>query len=71
MMMGLELTKEGAGGMLMALMIAQHVLVAYTLNNPKVIRIEPPLIMPAGVIDKVLAILHDAVKQVDDVVDEL
>ena len=71
MMMGLELTREGAGGMLMALMIARHVLVAYTLNNPKVIRIEPPLIMPRDVIDKVLAILYDAVKQVDDVVDEL
>jgi putrescine aminotransferase len=71
MMMGLELTKEGAGGMLMALMIAQHVLVAYTLNNPKVIRIEPPLIMPVPVIDQVLSVLHNAVKQVDDVVDDL
>lgn len=71
MMMGLELTKEGAGGMLMALMIAQHVLVAYTLNNPKVIRIEPPLILPVAVIDQVLALLHDAVRQVDEVIDDL
>ena len=31
---------------LMALMIDQRIIVAYTLNNPKVIRIEPPLIMP-------------------------
>ena len=39
MMIGMDLTKEGAGGMLMALMIDQHIVVAYTLNNPKVIRI--------------------------------
>ncbi len=38
MMIGMDLTKEGAGGMLMALMIDQHIIVAYTLNNPKVIR---------------------------------
>ena len=52
MMIGIELTKEGAGGMLMSLMIDKRVIIAYTLNNPKVIRIEPPLIMPTDVIDQ-------------------
>ena len=71
MMIGIDLTKEGAGGMLMALMIDQHIIVAYTLNNPKVIRIEPPLIMPISVVDHVLEVLRDCIKQIADVINDL
>ncbi len=71
MMIGMDLTKEGAGGMLMALMIDRHVIVAYTLNNPKVIRIEPPLIMPEAVAAQVLEVLRDCVRQVADAIDDL
>ena len=71
MMIGMDLTKEGAGGMLMALMIDRRVIVAYTLNNPKVIRIEPPLIMPKEVADHVLEVLRDSVKQIAEVIDDL
>ena len=71
MMLGIELTKEGAGGMLMSLMIMKHIIVAYTLNNPKVIRMEPPLIMPKEVIDHVLEEFRDAVAQTADVIEDL
>lgn len=71
MMLGIELTKEGAGGMLMSLMIMKHIIVAYTLNNPKVIRMEPPLIMPAEVIDHVLEAFRDAVRQTAEVIEDL
>ncbi len=71
MMLGLELTKEGAGGMLMSLMIDKSVIVAYTLNNPRVIRMEPPLIMPVSVVDIVLEKLRDAVALIDEVIEEL
>ena len=71
MMIGIELTKEGAGGMLMSLMINQHIIVAYTLNNPKVIRMEPPLIMPKEVIDHVLEAFRGAVKETADVIEDL
>ena len=71
MMIGMDLTKEGAGGMLMALMIDHHIIVAYTLNNPKVIRIEPPLIMPKPVVDHVLEVLRDCIRQVADAIDDL
>ncbi len=71
MMIGLELTKEGAGGMLMSLMIAKNVIIAYTLNNPKVIRIEPPLIMPTEVIDQLLTIFREAVHTTADVIEDL
>lgn len=71
MMLGLELTKEGAGGMLMSLMIDKNVIVAYTLNNPKVIRMEPPLVTPKEVIDEVLAKLYDSVALTASVIDDL
>lgn len=71
MMIGIELTKEGAGGMLMSLMIDKKIIVAYTLNNPKVIRIEPPLIMPQNVVDIVLEEFRDAVKTTASVIEEL
>ncbi|MBQ9634864.1 MAG: aspartate aminotransferase family protein, partial [Acidaminococcaceae bacterium] len=71
MMIGMDLVKEGAGGMLMALMIDQHVIVAYTLNNPKVIRIEPPLTMPKQVVDHVLEVLRSSIKQVAAAIDDL
>lgn len=71
MMIGIELTKEGAGGMLMSLMIDSNILIAYTLNNPKVIRMEPPLIMPIAVIDQVLAVFRKAIQQTNAVIEEL
>lgn len=71
MMLGLNLVKEGAGGMLMALMINRHIIVAYTLNNPRVIRIEPPLIMPASVVDHVLEELRASVREVAAVINDL
>lgn len=71
MMIGIELTKEGAGGMLMSLMIDKKIIVAYTLNNPKVIRIEPPLIMPIEVVDHVLEEFREAVKMTADAIEDL
>jgi len=71
MMIGVELTKEGAGGMLMSLMIDKSIIVAYTLNNPKVIRIEPPLIMPKEVVDYVLENFRSAVQLTASVIEDL
>lgn len=71
MMIGIELTKEGAGGMLMSLMIDKSIIVAYTLNNPKVIRMEPPLIMPKEVVDYVLDQFREAVATTASVIEDL
>lgn len=71
MMIGIELSKEGAGGMLMSLMIDKKIIVAYTLNNPKVIRIEPPLIMPEEVVDYVLDEFRSAVSLTASVIEDL
>ena len=71
MMLGVELTREGAGGMLMSLMIDKSIIVAYTLNNPKVIRIEPPLIMPKEVVGYVLENFRSAVAMTASVIEDL
>ena len=71
MMLGVELTREGAGGMLMSLMIDKSIIVAYTLNNPKVIRIEPPLSMPKEVVDYVLENFRSAVAMTASVIEDL
>lgn len=71
MMVGIELTKEGAGGMVMSIMINNNVIIAYTLNNPKVMRMEPPLIMPVSVVDHVLTVFREAVKQTNAAIDDL
>jgi len=71
MMVGIELTKEGAGGMVMSIMINNNIIIAYTLNNPKVMRMEPPLIMPKDVVDHVLTVFREAIKQTNEAIDDL
>jgi putrescine aminotransferase len=60
LLLGLELTEEGLGGFVMAEMFDAGILVAYTLNNPKVIRLEPPLIISIEQIDQVVGALSGA-----------
>jgi putrescine aminotransferase len=71
LMIGLDLAKEGVGGMLMNELISNGVLVAYTLNNPKVIRMEPPLTISSGQIEQVLSVLTKAVAAAQAVIEDL
>ncbi|MEG6584107.1 aminotransferase class III-fold pyridoxal phosphate-dependent enzyme [Dendrosporobacter sp. 1207_IL3150] len=70
LMIGVELTKEGIGGFLMSELIAQGVLVAYTLNNPNVIRIEPPLNISRDRVNKVVGAFRDAIEKANDMIDD-
>ncbi len=54
LLLGMEMTSSDASELFIASVIDQQVLVAFALNQPGVIRIEPPLIMPIEVIDTVL-----------------
>jgi putrescine aminotransferase len=58
-----ELAKEGFGGLIFPEMLKKGVLTAFTLNNPKVIRFEPPLILTREQIDTVLAIFEETIKK--------
>lgn len=71
LMIGVELTKEGIGGLLMSELINKGVLVAYTLNNPKVIRIEPPLIIAEETIDQVMLAFAYAIEQAYEMLEDL
>lgn len=71
MMLGIDLTKEGVGGMLLSLLIDDGIIIAYTLNNPKVIRIEPALNMPRELIDKVLASIEKATAVANECLEDL
>lgn len=59
LMLGLALKSEGVGGFVMAECIKRRILVAYTLNNPEVIRLEPPFVVTETMIAYVLAQLEE------------
>lgn len=71
LIIGIELTKEGIGGLLMSEMINKGILVAYTLNNPKVIRIEPPLVISKELIDIVVKALTETIEMAHDMIEDL
>lgn len=64
LLIGIELPSESMAGLLMAELVRRGVIAAYTLNNPTIIRLEPPLIIRREVVDTVLARLEDALRAV-------
>lgn len=71
LLLGIELTREGAGGFLMAELINHGFIVAYTLNNPKVIRIEPPLNIAEQYLDKFLIVLDKVIAAANVIIKDL
>lgn len=55
LMIGLEFHDADTGKAAAKALFAEHVLVAHTLNNPRAMRIEPPLAIPIEVMDTMLA----------------
>jgi len=51
LLVGIELTNEGYGGWIIPEMLKAGVTVAWTLNQQRVIRLEPPLIVTEGEVD--------------------
>lgn len=54
LMIGLTFARDGQAGAVMAELLASGVLTAFTLNNPLVMRLEPPLVITRQQIDLVL-----------------
>jgi len=63
LMIGVELVKEGYGVAIFPEMLKNGVLTAFTLNNPKVVRFEPPLIITKDQIDKVVEVFENAIRK--------
>jgi len=72
LMIGVEFTDADIGKLVIGTMVHRGVVAAYTLNNPKVIRFEPPLIITRAEIDAVLGVfaagVKDAVRLLGDLI---
>jgi putrescine aminotransferase len=63
LMLGVEVTDADIAKIIIGALVHEGVIVAYTLNNPKVLRIEPPLIITRAEIDTVLRALESGATQ--------
>lgn len=63
LLIGVELHKESYGLAIFPEMIAHGVITAFTLNNPKVIRFEPPLVIQEDEVRQVVRVFEQAVKK--------
>ena len=61
LMVGLEFIEDEVGELVVSQMLRRGVCVAYALNNPRVLRFEPPLTIPEEAIDRVIEVVGEAV----------
>ncbi len=61
LLVGVELTNEGYGGWIIPEMLKMGVTAAWTLNQQRVIRLEPPLVVTSEEIERALAALRAGV----------
>ena len=60
LLIGIEMKNESAGAALAERLYAKRILVAYALNKPEVIRIEPPLNIPEELLDRLVQALDES-----------
>jgi putrescine aminotransferase len=70
-LIGLEMTKAGIAGMMISELIDHGILAVYTLNNPLVIRMEPPVVITREQIDYVIQVLEGAAQKASAMADDL
>lgn len=63
LMIGVEFTHEDVGELVIGGLARRGVIAAYTLNNPKVIRFEPPLIITEEQLDQVVGIFDESIAE--------
>lgn len=61
LLIGMEFTHRDIAALVIAGLAQQHILAAYTLNNPCVIRLEPPLVVRREHIDRLLDALDHSI----------
>jgi putrescine aminotransferase len=71
LMIGFEFTHEDIGGLAIAGLAQRNVLAAYSLNNPKVMRFEPPLLISDEEVDWAARAFEEAVEQTAELVEGL
>ena len=68
LLIGVEFTDNDVAALVIAGFAQQRIVAAYTLNNPKVIRFEPPLIVTKEDIDRVLTSFESSIKSVMELI---
>lgn len=63
LMIAMDFVEMGHGGVVLADMIDQKILVGFSFNNPQTIRFEPPLVISKREIDRAVAGLAHALEQ--------
>ena len=61
LMIGVEFAVKDLAELAINFMAGHGIIAAYTLNNPKVIRFEPPLVVTAAQVDAAIAAFRDSV----------
>jgi putrescine aminotransferase len=67
LMIGVEFTMDEVGELTVAQMLMRGMCAAYTLNNPRVIRLEPPLIITEDQIDFAVQTLDESITETANV----
>ncbi len=71
LMIGVEFAMDEVGELVVAQLLKRGVCVAYALNNPKVMRFEPPLIITEEEVDFAVSALDDAVAETSELLASL
>lgn len=71
LMIGVEVPGAGVGGAIISELFSRHVLAVYTLNNEKVIRLIPPLVITPAEIDQVLVAFRESLGVIRPMVNDL
>jgi putrescine aminotransferase len=71
LIIGLEFTHEGYAGFAISELVNNKILAAYTLNNPKVIRIEPPLVITASEVERAIGVWEKIIVSAGDLAADL
>ena len=71
LMIGVEFTMDEVGEVMVASLMKLGVCVAYALNNPRVLRFEPPLMITAEQVDFALSAFEEGMKETSELLSVL
>jgi putrescine aminotransferase len=71
LMIGVEMQEDEVGELIVAQLLKRGVCVAYALNNPRVLRFEPPLIIAEAQIQDALTAFDEAVVETEELLSAL
>ena len=71
LMIGLEFREDEVGELVVASLLKRGVCVAYALNNPRVLRFEPPLIIEAAQVDFAVERVNEAIGETAELLADL